>query len=82
MPLVAEVNVLKAEVRRHQYFVAARQPQHGAVIADSRASAPATSPGSAANAINQRLFLQGHGYPPGRRNLNIYKWYPEQQREK
>jgi hypothetical protein len=65
MPLAAEVNVLQAEVRRHQHFVAAWDPQHGAVIADSPARSTVSSRGSAANTVNQQLFLQGHGQPPG-----------------
>jgi hypothetical protein len=64
MPLAAEVNVLQAEVRRHQHFVAAWDPQHGAVIADSPARSTVSSRGSAANTVNQQLFLQGHGQPP------------------
>jgi hypothetical protein len=55
MPLAAEVNPFEAEVGGHQHFVCARDPQHGAIVANADANAGGF-PGSIPNSADEFLF--------------------------
>ena len=58
MPFPTEVNAFQREVRSDERFVAGRNPQHGAIVADS-SNHLGTPARLAADASDQRFFSEG-----------------------
>src|SRR5208283_5781341 len=64
MPGAPKMDVLKTEVGGEQNFVPARHSQNGAIVANPASRRLTRRRSGTSNALDQQLFLQGHGCTP------------------